>query len=645
MRQATTNVGLSADQLSTLFPFHFVINREFKFVQTGTGITQKFDAGIAPNAYLDEFFEITTPASLLNWGYLRSMENEICSLRHRKTQIDFSARIFRAGEDRLIFILKPLINTSAYLEQLGLETTDFSNHDLIHDLFQHRQHSQSKSKISLSDALIAQQDQLNEIRHLLANQEAESRKLAHIISRSTYWILIANAQGHIDWVNDAFLMNSGFAQEDVLGREFNMLFDMPEEEFSELRHALQSGQSIQKEIEINDHGETRWIDIDIRALADDHNEIINFIAIGRDITEQKKAQLLNERLSAELNTIFDLSPDGFVSFDEHGKLSQLNNAFLKMTGLDHSRLDGIDVTGFESLINDLNEYAQTADGAHLSGIIKISQPKLCILRHSVKTVTTIDGSHEKTIHYFQDITHEYELSRMKGEFLSAAAHELRTPMASIYGFTDLLIKRDYDKAQTQEILQNVYRQAIRMTKLINDLLDLSRIEAKGKLEFKPREITVNELIHSAFEEFKVNCGDRTVSIVPANEELSIMGEFDKLTQVLINLLSNANKYSDSDKEIIVDTLTEERESTPMVGIRVTDFGAGIPKSDIPKLFDPFFRSAQTMKVPGTGLGMSIVKQIVEFHGGNIDVDSEVGVGTRVVVWIPQAPLVTNSSKE
>jgi PAS domain S-box-containing protein len=645
LRQTTSSVGLSAEQLSALFPFHFVINRAFKFVQTGTGITEKFDHGIKPGAYLDEFFEITTPASLLNWGYLRSMENEICSLRHRKTQIDFSARIFRAGEDRLIFILKPLINTSAYLEQLGLEVTDFSNHDLIHDLFQHKQHSYTKSKISLSDALIAQQDQLNEIRHLLANQEAESRKLAHIISRSTYWIIIANAQGRIEWLNDAFLRSSGYTQEEALGREFNLLFDLPEAEFAELYRTLRSGGSVQKEIKVSNGNETRWIDIDIRALTDDRNEIINFIAIGRDITEQKQAQLLNERLSAELNTIFDLSPDGFVSFDEHGKLSQLNNAFLRMTGLDQDQLTGIDAESFTSLLDSLNEYAQSADSAHLADIIRISKPKLTILRHSIKTVPDAEGKRHKVIHYFQDITHEYELSRMKGEFLSAAAHELRTPMASIYGFTDLLIKRDYDQAQTREILQNVYRQATRMTKLINDLLDLSRIEAKGRLEFRPKPISVNQLIHSAFEEFKVNCAGRTVTIVPADDGLAILGEFDKLTQVLINLLSNANKYSETDREIIIDTLQQERDGVPLVGIRVTDFGTGIPKADIAKLFDPFFRSAQTMKVPGTGLGMSIVKQIVEFHGGRIDIDSEVGMGTKVTFWIPQAPPATDISKE
>jgi len=636
LREATSKVGLSAEQLSALFPFHFVINREFKFVQTGTGISKKFDARISPNAYLDQFFEITTPASLLNWGYLRSMENEICSLRHRKTQIDFSARIFPSGDDRLIFILKPLINTSAYLDQLGLDATDFSNHDLINDLFQHKQHTHTKSKISLSDALIAQQDQLNEIRHLLANQEAESRKLAHIISRSTYWIIIANAQGVIEWVNDAFLKNSGFSQEDVLSKELSILLDMPASEFKQVRQELRATTNFQKEIEFEVAQETRWIDVDVRTLADDHGEIINFIAIGRDITEQKMAQSLNERLSAELNTIFDLSPDGFVSFDEQGKLSQLNHAFLKMTGLDDKTLENIDAESFESLINNLNEHENPSTEAGHQPIIKISKPKLSILRHSVKIVPDAAGKNQKVIHYFQDITHEYELSRMKGEFLSAAAHELRTPMASIYGFTDLLINRDYNETQTREILQNVYRQATRMTKLINDLLDLSRVEAKGKLEFKPKPIKVNQLIHSAFDEFKVNCKKRTVKIIAADDDLSIQGEFDKLTQVLINLLSNANKYSGEDKEIIIDTLEMESDTGSFVGIRITDFGAGISKSDQAKLFDPFFRSAQTMKIPGTGLGMCIVKEIVEFHGGKVDVDSEPGVGTRVTIWIPKS---------
>ncbi len=637
MQESAINVGLSADQLSSLFPFHFVINREFKLIQLGPSISRKFDADICLHAYMDEFFEITTPSSLLNWGYLRSMENEICSIRHKKSQIDFSAKILPSDDDKLIFLLKPLINTSVYLDQLGLETSDFSNHDLVNDLFLHRKQTRARTEINLSDALASQETQLKEIRQLLANQEAESRKLAHIISRSTYWIIIANSHGFIEWVNEAFLKSSGYSQDDVLGNELCTLLDTPSADFAHIKQVLEAEANFRKEIGVLVDNEPRWIDIDIRALFGDRHEIVNFIAIGRDITEQKKAQLLNERLTAELNTIFDLSPDGFVSFDEDGNLSQVNHAFMKMTGLDEASLAKINSEGFEQLISDLNEYDQPQTGDNKnSDLLKITKPRLSIIRRSIKLVPGSAGNHKKAIHYFQDITHEYELSRMKGEFLSAAAHELRTPMASIFGFTDLLINRSYNESQTKEILQNVYRQATRMTKLINDLLDLSRIEAKGKLEFKPSVISVNDLINSAFNEFKVNFKNRVVRIIPAEEQLSIKGDYDKLIQVLINLLSNSDKYSRVDTEIIIDTHEKNNGSKSYAGIRVKDSGAGMSKSDLNKLFEPFFRSANTMKIPGTGLGMSIVKEIVEFHDGEIEVTSELDIGTEVTVWIPKA---------
>lgn len=642
MQDSALNVGLSAEQLASLFPFYFVINREFRFVQLGPSISKSFDAEINLNAYMDVYFEITTPTSLLNWGYLRSMANELCSVRHKKTQIDFSAKILPVEDDKLIFLLKPLLNSSTYMDFWGLKPSDFSNHDLVHDLFLHKKQTVAPSEINLSDVLITQQEQLREIRQLLANQEAESRKLAHIISRSTYWIVIANSMGRIEWVNDAFLKNSGYSQEDADSSDLSMLLDISLDEFQLVKKSLVAETNFHKVINVMVDNEPRWIDIDIRALFGDKDEIINFIAIGRDITIEKRTQLLNERLTAELNTIFDLSPDGFVSFAEDGRISQVNSAFLKMTGLAQEALIGVNADNFDELISSINEYKEQ-DKVPLdkADLIKISQPKLTIIRHSVKILTGIENNHKKSIHYFQDITHEFELSRMKGEFLSAAAHELRTPMASIFGFTDLLINRAYSESQTKEILQNIYRQATRMTKLINDLLNLSRIEAKGKLEFNPSNIQVNHLIDSALEEFKVNFKNRVINITHADREAVVKGDFDKLTQVLINLLSNANKYSDADKEIEIHTKSMIKDSVAFVGIKVTDFGAGISKSDLKKLFQPFFRSANTMKVPGTGLGMCIVKEIIDFHDGEIEVVSELDVGTQVTVWIPEAESASN----
>lgn len=636
MQQATTEVGLSAAQLAILFPFHFVINRQFRLTQLGPSVSQNFDPNIRPGAYMDEFFEITTPASLLNWGYLRSMEREICSLRHKRTQIDFSARILPAGSDKLIFLIKPLINTESYLDRLGLSPSDFSNHDLINDLFLHRKNARSKSDLSLEDAVLSQEEQLKEIRQLFATQEAEARRLAHIISRSTYWIIIANTEGYIEWVNDAFLKSSGYASEDIIGSTLGSLLGIDAAEFDEFRQALQTEEKFQKESGFIDHGQARWIDIDVRALFGEHKEIINYIAIGRDITEQKQAQQVSQRLSMELNTIFDLSPDGFVSFDDTGRLSQVNRAFLKTTGLEETTLQGISSNDFETLLSGLNEYQPTAPDEAPNRLIKISYPRLAIIRRTVRAVAQANGDAQRLIHYFQDITHEYELSRMKGEFLSMAAHELRTPMASIFGFTDLLLSRSYSPEQSREILQNVHRQATRMTNLINDLLDLARIEAKGKLEFKPVDVALDLLITTALREFTARAPNRVVNIKLPQTVPTIKGDFDKLLQVLANLLSNADKYSRLDEEITIETDEKTADDVAYVGIRVIDAGVGMSQNDMNKLFQPFFRAASAIKAPGTGLGMCIVKEIMEAHSGTIEVWSQPEAGTRITAWIPKA---------
>lgn len=640
--------GLTAHHLAILFPFHFVINRHFRIVQLGPNIGAKFDGDIRLNAYMDDFFELTTPASLLNWGYLNSIENELSVLRHKKTLIDFSAKILPSSPDTLLFLIKPLINTEAYLDQFGFNAADFSNHDLINDLFQHVNKTHSKKDINLNDALVAQESQLAEIRQLLETQEAESRKLAHIISRSSYWVVVADNKGNVEWVNSAFLENARLTLDTVLGSNLGELLMGSSDQFEVIRAALlnqnsDQQNSYQKEILINNGSGTKWIDMDIRPLFGDEDSILNFIAIGRDITEQKKAQIRSAQLTAELNSIFDLSLDGFVSFDEGGKLSQVNAAFLAMTGLEPLQLESIAIDQFELLIASISEQfedATTKDDSNVS-IIKITESNdttgaITTIRRTIKQVFDSDNLSPRVINYFQNITHEYELSRMKGQFLSTAAHELRTPMASIFGFSSLLINRDYNPAQSKEIHENIFRQSTRMTKLINDLLDLARIEAIGKLTFVTEAIDVARLIDTALQEFKIITDKRVIEFQHHNNALSIIGSFDKLIQVFLNLLSNAHKYSFPDKTIKIAILESTFESDDYVGFCIKDAGIGMTRNDLNKLFEPFFRSASASAIPGTGLGMRIVKEIIDLHDGKIDVESEPNIGTTITCWIPKA---------
>jgi PAS domain S-box-containing protein len=635
--------GITAHQLDLLFPFHFVIDRHFRIVQLGTSITDKFDIDICLQAYMDDFFELATPASLLNWGYLLSLENEFCILRHKKTLIDFSAKILPSSPDTLLFLIKPLINTEAYLDQFGFNAADFSNHDLINDLFQHVNKTNSKKNINLNDALIAQEVQLTEIRKVLEKQEAESRKLAHIISRSSYWIVVADTKGDVEWVNAAFLESSGLTKGAVLGCNLSQLLTESSNQFQVMREVLLSQGSYQKEICLNVGSETKWIDMDVRPLFGDEDSILNFIAIGRDITVQKQAQIRSSQLTAELNSIIDLSVDGFVSFDEDGKVSRINTAFLTMTGLKQFQLESINIDQFESLITSISERFEDSaikDSSNFT-VIKIVQSDgdtkaITTVRRTIKQVFDSDIESSRVINYFQDISHEYELSRMKGQFLSTAAHELRTPMASIFGFSDLLIKRDFKPAQSKEILENIFRQATRMTKLINDLLDLARIEAIGKLSLVTEAIDVAHLINTSLQEFKVIADMRVIEFKPHNNILLINGNFDKLLQVILNLLSNAHKYSPPDRDIEISTLESTHEGHHYVGLRIRDNGIGMTRNDLNKLFEPFFRSASAKGAPGTGLGMRIVKEIIELHNGKVEVESVLSVGTQVTCWIPKA---------
>lgn len=640
----SNSYGLSPEYLGLLFPYHLVIDRNFKFVQIGPSVADKFDADIKINAYFDHFFELSTPASLLNWSYLRSLEQELCVLRHIKTKVDFTARVIPVSDTALLFIIKPLINTEDYLEQYNLKTTDFPSQDEVNDLFLHENKTKKRSPLNIKDFIASQNKEIGVIRNLLESQEAESRKLAHIISRSSYWVIVTDTNGKVEWVNAAFLENSAFSEDAILGQSLTkVLTSNHDVTFEVIRDNLIEHGSYHEEVEIlSQNGHSKWIDIDVRPLNGADNAILNFIALGRDVTERKNAELLSAKLTTELNSVFTLSVDGFVTFDQNGKISQANQAFLTIFGFDETQVKWIDIEKFELLISCITQKIEdnsTRANANISILKTLKTNKqnelVKTVRRTVKRVYNDAQECILFINYFQDISHEYELSRMKGEFLSIAAHELRTPMSSIHGFSKLLITRDFSPEKSKEIVENIFHQSVRMTSLLNEILDLARIEAKGRLSFASEAINVSQLVDTALKQFYEFSKDRVVEF-NKNESLVITGDFDKLMQVMINLLSNAHKYSSPDSVIKIELSEKVFGTTEYGGLSVIDAGIGMSEEDANKIFEPFHRAAiGTESISGTGLGMRIVKEIIDIHSGKIDVESQLNVGTKITCWIPK----------
>ncbi len=234
-----------------------------------------------------------------------------------------------------------------------------------------------------------------------------------------------------------------------------------------------------------------------------------------------------------------------------------------------------------------------------------------------------------------------ELNVMKNEFVSSVSHELRTPLASIIGFAQtLLLDPDLPSDIRTEFLQIIYDEGRRLAKLINDLLDIARIES-GRVELERKETDLIPLLNRALQSVAMQAEGKGVDLksVSETEELPASVDPDRLTQVVVNLLGNAVKFTPSGGEVKLSVrIVNGKDAVGENGVEiaVADTGLGIPAEDIPHLFEKFYRVRRPgLDIRGTGLGLAIVKQLVEMHGGTITVESEPNRGSTFTVTIPQ----------
>lgn len=234
----------------------------------------------------------------------------------------------------------------------------------------------------------------------------------------------------------------------------------------------------------------------------------------------------------------------------------------------------------------------------------------------------------------RDITKEYEVDRMKSEFVSTVSHELRTPLASVLGFAELLLHRELKPERQRKYVSTIYQEARRLTALINDFLDLQRMES-GKQVYDMQPLELPALLRETIDTLSMG-QDRHRFIYDCDAadstDSTILGDRDKMTQVFTNLLSNAVKYSPNGGDIRVRC---ERSGNRVI-VTVKDEGLGIPEEAIPQLFTKFFRVDNTdrREIGGTGLGLAIVKEIVGRHKGDIAVQSEPGKGSTFTIALP-----------
>ena len=358
-----------------------------------------------------------------------------------------------------------------------------------------------------------------------------------------------------------------------------------------------------------------------------------------DITQRIESSHQIIGLMSQLDSIFTLSPDAFVYFDERGVVSFVNPAFERLTGLKAGDITGLQRAELRSLLvgscdpaHPFPWFDEDEDGAAQDNRL------MYLLRPSrrVLLVSCRGGNGSPAVIYMRDVTRETEVDRMKSEFLTTAAHELRTPMASIMGFAELLMLREFPPERTRDMLSTMHRQSRRLTDLINELLDLARIEARSGKDFKFSRHRIESIVRDAVAAFHID-GDRERMRLHLQDGLP---EIDidpaKMQQAVINLLSNAYKYSPQGGAVDISVRFRDSASGGQVGVIIRDHGIGMTPEQSARVFERFFRADPSGNIPGTGLGMSLVKEIMDAHGGTVEVDSEPGQGTAVSLWLPVA---------
>lgn len=357
-----------------------------------------------------------------------------------------------------------------------------------------------------------------------------------------------------------------------------------------------------------------------------------------------------EAVRRQLDAIFALSPDGFVAFDRQRRVQYVSPAFLNMIGIGSAEVIGCDEACFAALMSSRSKpeaafpgfdamradaLSRREDGGDLSRrfLMALSSPAGRVLEIGIRLA---DGELVSQVLYFRDVSHEVEVDRMKSEFLSTAAHELRTPMASIYGYSELLLAQDFPESERKEVCGIIFRQSELMVSIINELLDLVRIEERRGKDFSFARVDAAELLREAAGNVKAPEGrERPLADFP-DQPYWLRADRKKLMQAIGNVVSNAYKYSPAGGGVRMQIITGDKGHPGMCGLRIGDEGIGMSPEQQARVCERFYRADASGKIPGTGLGMSIVKEIIELHGGRVEISSEPRAGTEVTLWVPLA---------
>ena len=341
---------------------------------------------------------------------------------------------------------------------------------------------------------------------------------------------------------------------------------------------------------------------------------------------------LNEvnRQKRQIETILLHMTDGIIAFDVDGKIIHINPAARELLGISEKE------NTFDKVFKKLDIDINMEKIIYLDNWTSSEQRKKLGDKYVNILFAPFQDENDRpagVVALIQDITEHVKLDNMRKEFVADVSHELKTPITSIMGYSDTLLEGDYDEETRVKFLGVISSEAKRMARLVTDLLTLSRYDNK-KINSEVTSFDLGELVKKCQEKLKFEIEKKghnvecfvTASVPP------VVADKDGIERVVLNIMSNAIKYTPDNGVIKVYVGFVYNDAY----IKVIDNGIGIPEKDMQRIFERFYRvdKARSRELGGTGLGLSIAKEILDKNKGSIDIKSEVGKGTEVVIRIP-----------
>jgi PAS domain S-box-containing protein len=476
-------------------------------------------------------------------------------------------------------------------------------------------------------------------------------------------VAITDQNGEINYVNDNFCKISKFKREELIGQDHRIINSAyhPEKFMKDLWATITSGKIWTGEVKNKaKDGTFYWLDTTIVPFLNEKGEVYQYVAIRTDITAKKL-------LSQYSLSLIEASRDPLVAISPEGKITDMNEATVNVTGVSREKLKGSD---FKDYFTDPKKASEVYQEVFAKGFV--SDYPLTMKDHNLTDVL-FNGSVYKddrgnvlgAVIVARDITEQKRIEKelreskeiaelttiiaedakrkaenatlmainavkAKQQFLSNMSHEIRTPMNAIIGFTKVLLKTEINDKQN-EYLEAIKLSGDALIVLINDILDLAKVDS-GKMSFEHAPFKLKHSINAMLHLFEAKIQEKNLKLVEkydTNIPEVLLGDPIRLHQIILNLISNAVKFTNIGKINVSVNLVSEDDKKVCIEFLIQDSGIGIEAIKIPAIFEDFQQaSSGTARLyGGTGLGLAIVKQLVEKQGGSISVKSEVNVGS------------------